>query len=1188
MKFHIIPALILAAFATQSTAESFYKEPQLFSTAPSEKASLNTLSRFGPVGFAIELHQPAFTLHIGTIEPGSPAEAAGLQKGQIIDSINGEALQEIDPRIQLGRVIEKAEATDGILQFAIRGQAESVTVTIPILGAYSPTWPLNCPKSEKIVRNFADHLAKPGSSKGFADIGMLFLLSTGEEKDIEPVRQWVHSLKNKRHSGYAWHIGYGGLAICEYYLRTGDREALPVIQAWVDNAAKGEYLDAWAGRGGVTKLGYGNGHLNAAGTHVVTFLLLAKQCGVHVDESLLNRTLTHFFRYAGRGLNPYGDDRPETSFVDNGKNGKLAFAMAAAASLTPEGENSVYAKARDHAAKTSFYTTTFMLHGHTGGGIGEIWRSSAIGLLQEKQPSQYRGFMDHRKWHYDMSRHNDGQFSILGGAGYDKPDWGTAYALTYTIPRKTLRISGAPPSRFSKPFQLPARPWGTEADDIFLSLDPVHSSHLDVTREILARDSSKPLIERLNEKELTDEEIRRYLHHPDYLIRNMVSLNAAGLSCHYMFPAPGHPVRPHLLEEFAAHSDPRIRNAGIRAATKAFDPGLDWSQRLFALAIERLKDDAESWFVKDACLSLIQRGTPEMILPHIDTLLPYLDHSEQWLQQGALMALMHVATDERCFEKVLAPVARLLQTTPRQSTTGHAVHKLREILPNASEPVRALGLQVFGDAYVHYSGGDRWFGGQDLRGHQAETLERLAGTLAAVPGGYDVLYQLAKQRRPHEPLPYSGIFLAADPEQFGPDLREAIKPIIRDELIYQFIGQNRRRILGDINPIDNRRDNVTNSIDELVSLYQKIGVHDYDWKNFGPDLRNTEWHYFSFDPPEKQKYDISPWRYRPVTFPAGMENWFIPAFDAAKAGWQKGLPPFGQYQGELTHNRGPDTRGDTIWPVAPRTLWEHEVLLVRNTFEFPALKPGHLYRLRVDRGQGVGAGDGYQIFINGKPLAEAKQGLGRREGNRQRGGWITPEFASEFGSSPVTISAITFLRYGDRAIVQMPPVPQGIFSLWLEERQLPPLDEAVFKKAATFLPMFTSEWQATIDPESSEPPTDEGKFRYDGKFVSNTAVTGKWTTVAEVPSIGNFDPAARPNPGRASIRKIEFNPDGTTDSSSWIWSGTTLMNLETATAHKIAPHEIDGVRYLIIESGNFSPRHPAGWTTPLMVLKQPE
>ena len=42
---------------------------------------------------------------------------------------------------------------------------------------------------------------------------------------------------------------------------------------------------------------------------------------------------------------PYGDHSPETSFVDNGKNGKLA--MTAAATLIPDSGKSVYAEARD-------------------------------------------------------------------------------------------------------------------------------------------------------------------------------------------------------------------------------------------------------------------------------------------------------------------------------------------------------------------------------------------------------------------------------------------------------------------------------------------------------------------------------------------------------------------------------------------------------------------------------------------------------------------------------------------------------------------------------------------------------------------------------------------------------------------------------------------------------------------------
>lgn len=1180
-------ALLPLGMTAAEQTPPFYKEPTLFSTAPAAEKTVNLIERFGPVGMAMELHQPAFTMVAGTIEPGSPAEAAGLKKGQVIESINGQTLKDIDPRIQLGEIIAQAEAKDGIVKFAIKGEAAPVEVKIPVLGAYSKTWPLDCPKSDKIVRGFADYISKPESDKGFADAGMLFLLSTGEEKDLAPVKAWVHSLDAKKTTGYAWHIGFGGLALCEYYLRTGDPVALPVIEGWVAAAKKGEYLDAWAGRGGVTKLGYGNGHLNAGGTAVVTFLLLAKQCGVEVDESLLNRTLVHFFRYAGRGINPYGDDRPETSFVDNGKHGNLAFTMAAAALLTPEGEKSIYAKARDNSAKTSFYTTTFMLHGHTGGGIGEIWRSGSIQLLAEKDRLQHREFMDHRKWHYDLSRRFDGSFGILGGAGYDNLEWGALFPWAYTFPRKTLRITGAPPTKFCKTHPLPARPWGTEADDIFVSMESVpdkDGKFLDLSGETLTKHSAKPFIEALNAKELSDDDFRLHIRHPQFLIRNMIANMSTGLTADYMFPKPGPKPRLHLLEEFARHPDPRVRYAGLRASVQVMKPGDEFSQRMFAYAAERLKDDDESWFVKDACLAIVGKGSVDMIVPHADLLISYLAHPEQWLQNGALAALALIATDERCHAKVLPAFGEFVQKTPRQSTTMGPLGVLRGNLPKATPAVRDIALKALGMSYADYQGPSTWQGGQNMAGHRQETIDVLAETLASVPGGYDVLFELAKKQHLNEPLPHDKVFLAANTESFGPKLQETIKPIIREKLIYQYIAENRQRIFSELDK-PNQNGVVTNSLDGLVSLYQKIGVHDYDWNEFGK-LSEAKWNYHSFDPAEKQAYDKSPWRYRPVTIPAGMENWYAPGFDPAKAGWKTGPMPIGQFKGELDTNHRGSTRDDNFWTGKPKTLWENEVLLVTQKFELPALKPGHIYRLRVDRGQGVGAGDGFKLYLNGKDLAESKEGLGRRAGNTIRGAWITKDFTEEFAKGPLTISAITFLRYGDRAIVQMPPVPQGIFSLWLEERKLPPLDEATLRKAASFVPMLSSDWQALQYPDSTAEDPNAGKFRFDGKFTANPKVAGSWTAVAQVAKPADFDPQAKPNPGRSPFQKITFKEDGTTDTARWIWSGATLIDMEQDTALKIAPQSIGGADYLFIESGGFSPKNPVGWTSPLMVLKR--
>ena len=70
--------------------------------------------------------------------------------------------------------------------------------------------------------------------------------------------------------------------------------------------------------------------LNAAGLHAATFLLLAKECGVDVDEHTLQSSLRHVYRFAGHGNVAYGDHLPEGGFAGNGKTEGLAFTMQAA------------------------------------------------------------------------------------------------------------------------------------------------------------------------------------------------------------------------------------------------------------------------------------------------------------------------------------------------------------------------------------------------------------------------------------------------------------------------------------------------------------------------------------------------------------------------------------------------------------------------------------------------------------------------------------------------------------------------------------------------------------------------------------------------------------------------------------------------------------------------------------------
>ncbi|MCK4374282.1 MAG: hypothetical protein KAX19_03100 [Candidatus Brocadiae bacterium] len=269
-----------------------------------------------------------------------------------------------------------------------------------------------------------------------------------------------------------------------------------------------------------------------------------------------------------------------------------------------------------------------------------------------------------------------------------------------------------------------------------------------------------------------------------------------------------------------------------------------------------------------------------------------------------------------------------------------------------------------------------------------------------------------------------------------------------------------------------------------------------------------------------------------------------------------------------------------------RTLWDKEVLLMRGTFKFPPLRPDHLYRIRVGSGQHVGSGDGYKIYINGKQLVEALHGNGRRMGAKPRGGYITKEFVEEFNKGEVTIAATTFLRYGNRAIVQMPPVPQGIFSVWLEEMKLPTLDDDAVRKSATVIPMFSSQWQAKQNPDNAELRTENDMFLYDGRFVANPRVLGSWKVIDQVKTIDEFNLEKKMNPGRPPFTKMTFKDKGMTDKTLWIWSGDTLMDLDRYQALKMTVKKIEGSDCLFIETGGFSTRNPAGWQPPLYVLKR--
>ena len=100
-------------------------------------------------------------------------------------------------------------------------------------------------------------------------------------------------------------------------------------------------------------------------------------------------------------------------------------------------------------------------------------------------------------------------------------------------------------------------------------------------------------------------------------------------------------------------------------------------------AIGILKDPAESWWVKDAALMLVARGTADMIAPHVDVLIPYLQHQEQWLQNGAALRSCRWWPTSDVTEGA-AGLGELLRSCQRISTTGGPNGALPKRLTTAS------------------------------------------------------------------------------------------------------------------------------------------------------------------------------------------------------------------------------------------------------------------------------------------------------------------------------------------------------------------------------------------------------------------------------------------------------------------------------------------------------------------------
>ncbi|MEI6606470.1 MAG: DUF6288 domain-containing protein [Verrucomicrobiota bacterium] len=439
-----------------------------------------TPGRDGTTAFA------PYQILVTTVGAGTPALGILATDDVILGASAGSGsvpLFTSDARMSLGSAIGAAEAADGVLKFKLwrAGVTSEVSITLPVMGAYSDTAPYNCPKTARIMASAATSLqqsilAHGWNYQGPGSINALALLATGDPAYLPMLQTYARSIApgtlNLESAGIAAWDCYKSIFLAEYYTLTHDAEVFHGLSEYVIYAAKHSSMFGTAGHGfsnipppGGWLVGGTHGSMswygpvNQAGLVAQLSIVLGKKAGVvnaEIDPAIA-RAASFFGYYVNRGSIPYGEHQPyygehqlqgqSRTYYDHCSNGKDGLAAV------------MFACMGDKPVQTEYFTRMSLggyrgeNYGHTGQGFSYLWTMLGANVGGPAAVTEYQKKM---RWDRDMKRRLDGSFVYEGGeqwgagkasdywdSSYVYHDTPTAYYLLHAaIPLKNLYITG--------------------------------------------------------------------------------------------------------------------------------------------------------------------------------------------------------------------------------------------------------------------------------------------------------------------------------------------------------------------------------------------------------------------------------------------------------------------------------------------------------------------------------------------------------------------------------------------------------------------------------------------------------------------------------------------------------------------------------------------------------------------------
>lgn len=375
-------------------------------------------------------------IQVAGVQEHSPADGL-FEKGDLIVGVGGIAFKDASRDMASAIELAETEEAEGKMLLMLKGD-KTVSITLPVLGAYSETAPFSCAKTDRIITMTAEQLMK-GEGDRLA-IEELALMATGEKKYMEAAfesirnKEWVKGDGEILSPGMycTWYWGYRAIVLGEYYMLTKDESVMPALRSLALSIAKGQdkrgvYGHRVANPNNFNRIP-GYGPMNQTTLSCMMGMLMARKAGVSdpMLDAAIERTNRHVQRYVGKGTFPYGMGSPNSAgFNNNGMSGSAAVCL----------------ELLGDAAGTRFYSrcsaTSYddLEQGHASAFFNPLWTSVGAARSGPEVTSEH---FKRTLWFYNFRRHGDGTWS-----GDDKAGSIDGVALlNHCLGRKVLIVTG--------------------------------------------------------------------------------------------------------------------------------------------------------------------------------------------------------------------------------------------------------------------------------------------------------------------------------------------------------------------------------------------------------------------------------------------------------------------------------------------------------------------------------------------------------------------------------------------------------------------------------------------------------------------------------------------------------------------------------------------------------------------------